>query len=157
MTTSSNNQSLEKTSDLHVVETRPLIPPSRLHQDIPLDYTSADTVSNTRRSIQNILHKKDSRFLVIVGPCSIHDVEAAKEYSEHIQKFRHKYQDKLEIVMRVYFEKPRTTIGWKGLINDPHLDGSYDINTGLRRARSLLAYLASCGIPSATELSLIHI
>ena len=146
MTTSSNNQFLEKTSDLHVVETRPLIPPSRLHQDIPLDYTSADTVANTRRSIQNILHKNDSRFLVIVGPCSIHDVEAAKEYSEHIQKFRQKYQDKLEIVMRVYFEKPRTTIGWKGLINDPHLDGSYDINTGLRRARSLLAYLASVGI-----------
>ena len=75
-----------------------------------------------------------------------------KEYSKHIQKFRHKYQDKLEIVMRVYFEKPRTTIGWKGLINDPHLDGSYDINTGLRRARSLLSYLATRGIPAATEL-----
>ena len=152
MTTSSNNQSLEKTSDLHVVETRPLIPPSKLHSDIPLDYTSADTVSSARRSIQNILHKNDSRLLVIVGPCSIHDIEAAKEYSEYIQEFRETYKDKLEIVMRVYFEKPRTTIGWKGLINDPHLDGSYDINTGLRRARDLLRYLASEGIPSATEL-----
>ncbi len=152
MTTSSNNQSLQKTSDLHVVETRPLIPPSRLHNDIPLDRNSANTVSNTRRSIQNILHNRESRLLVIVGPCSIHDLEAAKEYSKYIQKFRNLYQDKLEIVMRVYFEKPRTTVGWKGLINDPHLDGSYDINTGLRRARSLLSYLARRGIPSATEL-----
>ena len=152
MTTSSNHQSLEKTSDLHVVETRPLIPPSRLHNDIPLDLNSANTVSKTRRSIQNILHNNDSKLLVIVGPCSIHDVEAAKEYSKYIQNFRSIYKDKLEIVMRVYFEKPRTTIGWKGLINDPHLDDSYDINTGLRRARSLLSYLAKRGIPSATEL-----
>ena len=152
MTISSNNQSLEKTSDLHIVETRPLIPPRQLHQDLPLDYTSANTVSNARRSIQNILHKKDSRFLVIVGPCSIHDLKSAKEYSNYIEKFRERFESKLEIVMRVYFEKPRTTIGWKGLINDPHLDGSYDINTGLRRARSLLWYLASKGIPSATEL-----
>ena len=152
MTTSSNNQSLEKTSDLHVVETRPLIPPSRLHNDIPLDHNSANTVSETRRSIQKILHHNDSKLLVIVGPCSIHDLDAAKEYSKYIQNFRNIYQDKLEIIMRVYFEKPRTTIGWKGLINDPHLDNSYDINTGLRRARNLLSYLATCGIPSATEL-----
>ncbi len=152
MTISSNNQFLEKTSDLHIVETRQLIPHRHLHQDLPLYYTSANTVSNARRSIQNILHKKDSRFLVIVGPCSIHDLKAAKEYSNYIEKFRERFESKLEIVMRVYFEKPRTTIGWKGLINDPHLDGSYDINTGLRRARSLLWYLASKGIPSATEL-----
>jgi len=152
MTTSSNNSALEKTSDLHVLETRPLIPPSRLHNDIPLDHDSANTVSKTRRSIQNILHHNDQKLLVIVGPCSIHDLEAAKEYSKYIQKFREMYNDKLEIIMRVYFEKPRTTIGWKGLINDPHLDDSYDINTGLRRARSLLSYLATRGIPSATEL-----
>ena len=93
MTTSSNNQFLEKTSDLHVVETRPLIPPSRLHKDIPLDYTSANTVSKTRRSIQNILHNNDQKLLVIVGPCSIHDLEAAKEYSTYIQKFREMYKD----------------------------------------------------------------
>ena len=98
------------------------------------------------------MHDNNPRLLVIVGPCSIHDIEAAKEYAEYIQEFRKKYNDKLEIVMRVYFEKPRTTIGWKGLINDPHLDGSYDINTGLRRARGLLSYLAIRGIPSATEL-----
>jgi len=149
---SSNKQSLEKTSDLHVVDTRPLIPPNQLHQDLQLDYTSTNTVSNTRRAIKDILHGNDNRYLVILGPCSIHDIEAAKEYSEYIKKFRSQFNDKLEIVMRVYFEKPRTTIGWKGLINDPHLDGSYDINTGLRRARSLLWHLASEGIPSATEL-----
>ena len=152
MKTSSNNKSLVKTSDLHVVETRPLIPPRQLHQDLPLDYTSANTVSKTRESIKNILHNNSSKLLVIVGPCSIHDVDAAKEYSNFIKEFRNNFQDKLEIVMRVYFEKPRTTVGWKGLINDPHLDDSYDINTGLRRARSLLKYLASEGIPSATEL-----
>tara|TARA_B100000900_G_scaffold408554_1_gene422986 strand:- start:94 stop:1161 length:1068 start_codon:yes stop_codon:yes gene_type:complete len=152
MNISSNNQSLEKTSDLNVVETRPLIPPRQLHQDLPLDYTSATTVSHTRQSIKNILQDIDTRLLVIVGPCSIHDIKAAKEYAQYIQQFRKKYHQKLEIVMRVYFEKPRTTIGWKGLINDPHLDGSYDINTGLRQARGLLSYLASIGIPSATEL-----
>ena len=94
MTTSSNNQSLEKTSDLHVVETRPLIPPSKLHNDIPLDYTSAETVSNTRRSIQNILHNNDPRILVIVGPCSIHDIEAAKEYAQPVKEFRRIYRYK---------------------------------------------------------------
>tara|TARA_Y100000589_G_scaffold264918_1_gene255723 strand:+ start:128 stop:1195 length:1068 start_codon:yes stop_codon:yes gene_type:complete len=152
MKISSNNHSLEKTSDLHVVETRPLIPPRQLHQDLPLDYTSANTVSNSRRLIKNILHNNDSRLLVIVGPCSIHDLDAANEYAKYVKEFRKKYNDKLEIVMRVYFEKPRTTVGWKGLINDPHLDGSYDINTGLRRARALLRSLASQGIPAATEL-----
>ena len=152
MTISSNNQSLEKTSDLHVVETRPLLPPRQLHLEFPLDYTCANTVSNTRELIKNILHNNDHRFLVIVGPCSIHDIDAAKEYSQYIKNFREQYKDKLEIIMRVYFEKPRTTIGWKGLINDPHLDGSYDINTGLRKARGLLWYLASNGIPCATEL-----
>ena len=152
MTISSNNQFLEKTADLHVVDTRPLIPPRQLHQDLSLDYTSVSTVSSSRKLIKNILHKNFPRFLVIVGPCSIHDIDAAKEYSNHIKDLRNRFSDKLEIVMRVYFEKPRTTIGWKGLINDPHLDGSYDINTGLRRARGLLRYLASIGIPSATEL-----
>jgi len=102
MNISSNNQSLEKTSDLHVVETRPLIPPRQLHQDLPLDYTSANTVSKTRRSIQNILHKNDSRLLVIVGPCSIHDIDAAKDYSSYIQKFRESFSDKLEITLLTF-------------------------------------------------------
>jgi 3-deoxy-7-phosphoheptulonate synthase len=98
------------------------------------------------------LQGKDQRLLVIVGPCSIHDVNAAREYGEKLSQLRLELADQLEIVMRVYFEKPRTTIGWKGLINDPHLDGSYDINTGLRVARKLLLDLAHLGLPAATEL-----
>ena len=132
MNISSNNQSLEKTSDLHVVETRPLIPPRQLHQDLPLDYTSANTVSKTRRSIQNILHKSDSRLLVIVGPCSIHDVDAAMEYATRLMKLKNEVSENILIVMRVYFEKPRTVIGWKGLINDPDLDNSFNINKGIK-------------------------
>ena len=140
------------TSDLHVVETRPLVPPGLLHQDLPIDDLALQTVSAARKRIQSIMRGEDSRLLVIVGPCSVHDIDAAKEYSEHLDALRRIYASELEIVMRVYFEKPRTTVGWKGLINDPHLNGSYDINTGLRRARSLLLYLARKGIPAATEL-----
>ena len=140
------------TSDLHVVETRPLVPPSRLHQDLPIDAESANTVVMTRKRIQSILRGDDSRLLVIVGPCSIHDVNAAKDYAKQLIPLRERFSDQLEIVMRVYFEKPRTTVGWKGLINDPHLNDSYDINTGLRLARSLLLSLARDGMPAATEL-----
>ncbi len=140
------------TSDLHVVDTRPLVPPYLLHQDLSIDDLSAKTVATTRNRIQTILRGHDSRLLVIVGPCSVHDVDAAKEYARQLHPLRQKYSEQLEVVMRVYFEKPRTTVGWKGLINDPHLDGSYDINTGLRRARSLLLDLAREGMPAATEL-----
>jgi len=140
------------TSDLHVVDTRPLVPPSLLHRDLPLDTEAAGTVSLSRQRIQSILRGKDRRLLVIVGPCSVHDISAAKDYADRLLSLREKYSAKLEIVMRVYFEKPRTTVGWKGLINDPHLDGTYDINTGLRRARSLLLDLARQGMPTATEL-----
>ncbi len=140
------------TSDLHVVDTRPLVPPAVLHQDLPIDSKAAKTVDATRKSIQLILQGKDDRLLVIVGPCSVHDVDAAKDYASQLQPLREQYADQLEVVMRVYFEKPRTTVGWKGLINDPHLDGTYDINTGLRRARSLLLDLAREGMPAATEL-----
>ncbi len=140
------------TSDLHVVETRPLVSPGLLHRDFPIDSHAANTVFLARKTIQGILKGQDPRLLVIVGPCSVHDVDAAKDYATQLKPLRKKYADRLEIVMRVYFEKPRTTVGWKGLINDPHLDGSYDINTGLRQARSLLLNLASEGIPTATEL-----
>ncbi len=140
------------TSDLHVVETRPLVPPSVLHQDFPIDLEAASTVARARKSIQAILRGEDSRLLVIVGPCSVHDIEAAKDYANQLQPLRDQYAEHLEVVMRVYFEKPRTTVGWKGLINDPHLDGSYDINTGLKMARSLLLDLARKGMPTATEL-----
>ena len=140
------------TSDLHVVETRPLIAPAVLHGELPIDAAAMRTVASARQRIQAILRGEDQRLLVIVGPCSVHDVEAARDYARQLAPLREAYRDELEVVMRVYFEKPRTTIGWKGLINDPHLDGSYDINTGLRRARQLLLDLACEGMPAATEL-----
>lgn len=143
---------MPKTSDLHVVENRPLISPATLHHELPITETAATLVADTRNRIRNILQNEDHRLLVIVGPCSIHDVDAAYEYGEKLAALRQELQDDLEIVMRVYFEKPRTTIGWKGLINDPHLDDSYDINTGLRLARKILLDLAHLGLPAATEL-----
>ena len=140
------------TSDLHVVETRPLVAPALLHQDLAPDATALNTVTSARKRIQAILRGDDQRLLAVVGPCSVHDVQAAREYAERLAPIRDRLKDRLEVVMRVYFEKPRTTVGWKGLINDPHLDGSYDINTGLRRARALLLDLAHEGMPAATEL-----
>ena len=140
------------TSDLHVVETRPLVAPALLHQDLPTDAAALLTVASARQRIKSILRGEDKRLLVVVGPCSVHDVDAARDYAKRLAPLRDQLKDQLEIVMRVYFEKPRTTVGWKGLINDPHLDGSYDINTGLRLARALLLDLAREGIPAATEL-----
>ena len=140
------------TADLHVVETRPLVPPALLHRELPISDRSTATVQQARERIKAILHGRDSRLLVIVGPCSVHDVAAAHEYADFIAEARQRHRAELEVVMRVYFEKPRTTVGWKGLINDPHLDGSYDINTGLRLARGLLLHLAELGLPAATEL-----
>jgi 3-deoxy-7-phosphoheptulonate synthase len=140
------------TSDLHIVDTRPLVPPEVLHRELPITEAAVRTVQLARERIKAILHAGDHRLLVIVGPCSVHDVEAAKDYAAAISQARRQHANELEVVMRVYFEKPRTTVGWKGMINDPHLDGSYDINTGLRRARGLLLHLAELGLPSATEL-----
>ena len=139
------------TSDLHVVETRPLVPPALLHRELPISDRSTATVQQARERIKAILHGRDSRLLVIVGPCSVHDVAAAHEYAAAIAQAQERYKDALEIVMRVYFEKPRTTIGWKGLINDPHLDGSYDVDTGLRIGRRLLLAVNHLGLPAATE------
>lgn len=141
-----------KTHDLHVVETRPLLSPALLHSELPITETAATLVADTRDRIRNILQYEDNRLLVIVGPCSVHDINAALAYGEKLVALRKELEADLEIVMRVYFEKPRTTIGWKGLINDPHLNGSYDINTGLRLARKLLLDLANLGLPAATEL-----
>lgn len=143
---------MDKTFDLHVVETRSLLSPETIHCLFPLTEKAAGLVTQTRQTIRNILKGVDPRLLVIVGPCSIHDVVAAYEYGEKLVYLRNELKDKLEIVMRVYFEKPRTITGWKGMINDPHLDGSYDINTGLQRARKLLLDLAYLGLPAATEL-----
>jgi 3-deoxy-7-phosphoheptulonate synthase len=141
-----------KTQDLHVVENRPLLSPKELLTQLPLTETASALVAQTRDRIRNIMHNEDRRLLVIVGPCSVHDVDAAYEYAQKLVKLRKAFAGQLEIVMRVYFEKPRTSIGWKGLINDPHLDGSYDINEGLRLARKLLLDLAEMELPAATEL-----
>ena len=143
---------MDITSDLHVIETRPLLSPAFIKSELPIASEVAQLVTQTRDRIRNILEGKDKRVLVVVGPCSIHDVAAAQEYGEKLAKLRSQYQDQLEILMRVYFEKPRTTVGWKGLINDPHLDNSYDINHGLQIARKLLLDLAHIGLPAATEL-----
>ncbi|MEL6553224.1 MAG: 3-deoxy-7-phosphoheptulonate synthase [Cyanobacteria bacterium J06621_11] len=141
-----------KTQDLHVVENRPLLAPNQLLEKLPLTETASALVAQTRDHIRNIMHNEDRRLLTIVGPCSVHDVDAAYDYAQKLVKLREQFSDQLEVVMRVYFEKPRTSIGWKGLINDPHLDGSYDINEGLRLARKLLLDLAELGLPAATEL-----
>ena len=143
---------MNPTSDLHVVETRPLVAPAVLHRELPLSESAAATVVATRDRIKAILHGRDPRLLVIVGPCSVHDLQAAREYGDALVELQQRYRGQLEVVMRVYFENPRTTVGWKGLINDPHLNGSYDINTGLRLARSLLLHLNERGLPAATEL-----
>ncbi len=143
---------MRKTSDLKVVENRPLLPPEAVLGELPITEAAASLVDETRDRIRNILQGSDRRLLVVVGPCSIHDVAAAYEYGQKLQQLRLDLADCLEIVMRVYFEKPRTSVGWKGLINDPHLDDSYDINTGLRVARKLLLDLTHIGLPTATEL-----
>ncbi|MCU0565037.1 MAG: 3-deoxy-7-phosphoheptulonate synthase [Oculatellaceae cyanobacterium Prado106] len=143
---------MRKTYDLHIVETRPLISPGTLLNELPITETAAELVTQTRDRIRNILNHEDRRLLVIVGPCSVHDINAAYEYGEKLIHLRKELEEDLEIVMRVYFEKPRTTVGWKGLINDPHLDDSFDINTGLRLARKLLIDVAHLGLPAATEL-----
>lgn len=126
--------------------------PAALKTDLPISANAAALVADTRDRIRQILRGEDDRVLVIVGPCSVHDVDAAIEYARKLLPLREALKDQLEIVMRVYFEKPRTTTGWKGLINDPHLDESFDINQGLHTARKLLRDLAEMGMPSATEL-----
>lgn len=138
-------------NDIHVNAEEVLITPQALRDELPLLDKGRAYVKSARKIIANIIHKKDHRLLVISGPCSVHDIEAAKEYARELKKLHDQYQDSLYIVMRVYFEKPRTTVGWKGLINDPHMDGSFDVETGLRKARELLIYLTDLGLPLATE------
>ncbi len=138
-------------NDIHVNEEHVLITPEQLKEELPLKEPSREFVKSARKIIADIIHKRDPRLLVISGPCSVHDVEAAKEYARALKKLHDQYQGSLYIVMRVYFEKPRTTVGWKGLINDPHMDGSFDVEAGLRKARELLIYLTELGLPLATE------
>ncbi|KAJ8509531.1 hypothetical protein ONZ45_g8318 [Pleurotus djamor] len=134
-----------------VKSTRPLIPPQILQEDLPLTLQAAQTVLHGRLATQNILHGDDDRLVVVVGPCSVHNVEAAVEYAKLLAQYAEDAKDDLLIIMRVYFEKPRTTVGWKGLINDPELNGSFQINKGLRIARSLLLEVAKIGLPAGCE------
>ncbi|KGT89411.1 phospho-2-dehydro-3-deoxyheptonate aldolase [Erwinia typographi] len=137
--------------DLRIKEIKELLPPVALLEKYPATDAAAKTVSLARQAIHNILKKADDRLLVVIGPCSIHDTQAAKEYAARLLKLREELNDSLELVMRVYFEKPRTTVGWKGLINDPHMDGSFQINDGLRIARKLLVDINDTGLPAAGE------
>jgi len=140
-----------KTDDLRIVKTRPLLAPAILAEEIPLTEAVATRVHEARRAIEAILDGKDGRLLVVVGPCSVHDTKAALEYATRLKPIADTVSDALLLVMRVYFEKPRTTVGWKGLINDPDLDESYRINKGLRLARRLLADVLEVGVPAGTE------
>jgi len=142
---------MQKTNDLRVVSARRLLAPSELKHALPMDVRANETVVTGRQTVQRILHGEDPRLLVVVGPCSIHDPAAAMEYARRLSALASEVSDQLFLVMRVYFEKPRTTIGWKGLINDPHLDGSYDVDTGLRTGRRLLLAVNQLGLPAATE------
>ncbi|MGB1582093.1 MAG: 3-deoxy-7-phosphoheptulonate synthase, partial [Nevskiales bacterium] len=125
--------------------------PEAIQKELPITEAAARTTFETRQQVQDILHGRDDRLMVVVGPCSIHDTKAAMEYAERLKAIRPELEDRLLLVMRVYFEKPRTTVGWKGLINDPNLDDSYDINKGLRMARRLLIDLNEDGIPAGVE------
>lgn len=143
---------MHQTSDINVVSNRPLPTPAELLQSIPRTDAQSDFIVRARREIHDIIFGDDRRFLLIVGPCSIHDVEAGREYARRLSKLAKEVRDRMLPVMRVYFEKPRTTVGWKGLIMDPRLDGSSDIPQGLRIARAFLRDIIDLGVPTATEL-----
>jgi 3-deoxy-7-phosphoheptulonate synthase len=139
------------TDDVRIEEIKELLPPVALLERYPVSAVAEKTVLQSRNAIHNMLIGEDDRLLVIAGPCSIHDTKAAHEYAAQLKTLRQKYSNELEIVMRVYFEKPRTTVGWKGLINDPYMDGSFQINDGLRIARELLCEINDTGLPTAGE------
>ena len=141
-----------KTEDLRVRDYLPLMPPKELKQKLPLSAKAQKTVIEGRETIQRIINKEDKRTLIIVGPCSIHDEKAALEYAERLVGLQEKVKETLYLAMRVYFEKPRTTVGWKGLISDPELDDSCDMNAGLVKARGLILQIAEMGLPTATEM-----
>ncbi|SET29897.1 3-deoxy-7-phosphoheptulonate synthase AroG [Thalassotalea agarivorans] len=140
-----------QTDDVRINQIKELLPPVALLERFPASENAAEVVFQGRQAISNILQGKDDRLLVVIGPCSIHDPVAAIEYGQRLVALREKYKENLEIVMRVYFEKPRTTVGWKGLINDPYMDGSFKINDGLRIGRKLLLDLNELGLPTAGE------
>lgn len=141
----------KKTSNLRIKNINPLISPALLSSEYPDSKKTRETVDRARIDICNILDSKDDRLVVVIGPCSIHDTKAALEYAERLKEAADKYQNELCIIMRVYFEKPRTTVGWKGIINDPYLNGTFSINNGLRLARELLININEMGLPTGTE------
>ncbi|MEY2734847.1 MAG: Phospho-2-dehydro-3-deoxyheptonate aldolase, Phe-sensitive, partial [Pseudomonadota bacterium] len=141
-----------QTDDERIQDITVLPPPEHLIRFFPIRGTPIESlIARTRKSIQDIMHGKDDRLLVVIGPCSIHDPAAALDYARRLKALRDKHAADLEVVMRVYFEKPRTTVGWKGLINDPYLDESYRIDEGLRIARQLLIEINRAGLPAASE------
>ena len=142
---------LYSTDNLRIAGTQKVIPPVQLHNELPITDNASETVFNARQATQDILHGKDDRLVIIIGPCSIHDPKAAREYASRLKPLIAELKDELHIIMRVYFEKPRSVAGWKGLINDPYLDRSFKINDGLHFARSLLLDLAEMEIPASTE------
>lgn len=143
---------MHRTSDINVVETRPLPTPGELLAELPKTESQAEFVFRSRQAIHRILFGDDQRLLVVVGPCSIHDLDAGREYGRKLAALAAELQDRLYVAMRVYFEKPRTTVGWKGLILDPHLDGTNDIAAGLKIGRGFLREIIDLGLPTATEL-----
>jgi 3-deoxy-7-phosphoheptulonate synthase len=144
-------EAMPRTDDLRIRELKELTPPSHLIREYPCSEHIASVTADARQALHNILHGQDDRLMVVIGPCSIHDTKAAMEYAQRLVKERVRFKGELEIIMRVYFEKPRTTVGWKGLINDPHLDNSFRINDGLRIARELLMNINELGLPAGTE------
>lgn len=142
---------LKNTDDLRIRELKELLPPAHVIREFSCSEKASDVIYNARQAMHRILHGMDDRLIVIIGPCSIHDTRAALEYAGQLIEQRDRFKNELEIVMRVYFEKPRTTVGWKGLINDPHMDGSFKINDGLRTARQLLLNLSEMGLPAGSE------
>ena len=141
----------QPTDDLRIREVRPLIPPAILLEEIPLSERASNLIAGARKTMTNIIKGNEPRLIVIAGPCSIHDVQAALDYGVKLKALADRYADRLVIVMRTYFEKPRTVVGWKGLVNDPDLDESFHINKGLRLARTLLRDLNELGLPTASE------
>jgi 3-deoxy-7-phosphoheptulonate synthase len=140
-----------RTDDLRITQVRPLIPPAILLEEIPISERASNVVADTRTAIAQVLRGFDPRLVVVVGPCSIHDTKAALDYAERLQRLGERYNSALIVIMRSYFEKPRTSVGWKGLINDPDLDESFHINKGLRLARRLLLDMNDMGLPTASE------
>lgn len=152
MNTASPTPSIRPLQDINIQGTLPLISPAELKREFPVSAEIAEHVGHSRGVVEDILRGRDKRVIAIVGPCSIHDTEMALEYARRLKQVADEVRDRIFVVMRVYFEKPRTTVGWKGLINDPHLNDTFDIATGLRKARQILLDINTVGLPAATEM-----